>query len=298
MKDKDPNEDEFNQDEQDNINEADDSFGLPDLDFDTLEETGAGDEEEKQEETPEPAADDTVEAAAEEETTEEPAAAPVAEEATAAAGDDKEEEGEETAAGEDSEIAAEEEPAAEAAEAAPRTYVPPKPESNAPKLIAIIVTVIVVSVGVWYFMFYRPQAQAAEKARIEAEAKKAADAKKAAEAKRLEAERKAAEAAANQAADADESAANATAEGTFSTISAPTGRYYVIVESFVDSDLAADYGNKLAAEGVSTTLLAPLEGKKKLHRLALGDYGSFAEAQDAADKLKAEFGETLWVMKY
>ena len=38
MKDKDPNEDEFNQDEQDNINEADDSFGLPDLDFNTLEE--------------------------------------------------------------------------------------------------------------------------------------------------------------------------------------------------------------------------------------------------------------------
>jgi hypothetical protein len=30
MKDKDPNDDEFNKDE-DNINEADDSFGLPDL---------------------------------------------------------------------------------------------------------------------------------------------------------------------------------------------------------------------------------------------------------------------------
>ena len=46
MKDKDPNEDEFNQDDQDNINEADDSFGLPDLDFNTLEDEPESEEPE------------------------------------------------------------------------------------------------------------------------------------------------------------------------------------------------------------------------------------------------------------
>ncbi len=297
MKDKDPNEDEFNQDEQDNINEADDSFGLPDLDFDTLDE--AGEEEEKQEETPAAEEESPAETGAEEPVAETSGEEPVAE-VVAEAAEEQPPTAENTAADTaegDSGIEAEDKGGGEE-EPPQRKYVPPKPESNAPKMIAVILAVIVVSVGVWYFMFYRPQAQAAEKARLEAAAKKETAAKKLAEAKRLEAERKRAEEDANKAADEDESASATTEAGTFNTISAPTGRYYVIVESFVDSDMAADYGNKLAADGVSTTLLAPLEGKKKLHRLALGDYGSFMEAQEAANKLKAEFGETLWVLKY
>ena len=65
MKDKDPNEDEFNKDEQDNINEADDSFGLPDLDFNTLEdEPEAAEPEEEGESTaaeePEEASSDEI----------------------------------------------------------------------------------------------------------------------------------------------------------------------------------------------------------------------------------------------
>jgi hypothetical protein len=29
-----------------------------------------------------------------------------------------------------------------------------------------------------------------------------------------------------------------------------------------------------------------------------GDYGTFVEAQEVANKLKAEFGDGLWVLKY
>jgi sporulation related protein len=279
MKDKDPNEDEFNKDkdEQDNINEADDSFGLPDLDFNTLDEAS-----EEADET-EPESSEEPEAAADSEDT------------------STEDEGSESTSAEENDVIADgetEEPELEDTNEDPpvRSYVPPKPESNAPKVIAAIVVTILVTVGIWYFMFYRPQAAAAEKARIEAvQAKKDADAKIAAEKKRIaEQEKLAAEQATNQAADEDEATLS---EATFSTISEPTGRYYIVIESFIDSDMATDYGNELAKKGIASALLSP-KGERNFHRLTIGDYGTFLEAQEEANKLKAEFGDDLWVLKY
>ena len=173
------------------------------------------------------------------------------------------------------------------------TYVPPKTESNTPKIIIFLIVVVLATAGIWYFGFYRPQA-AAEQAKIEAEAKKVEDAKIAAAKKKAAAERLAAEQAANEAADADESTGD---EAVFTTISDPTGRYYIVIESFVDSDMAADYGKELVTKGFSTALLSP-KGKRKFHRLTMGDYESFVAAQEEANKLKTEFGEDLWVLKY
>ena len=144
-------------------------------------------------------------------------------------------------------------------------------------------------------MFYRPQAAAEEKARIEALAKQQEADRIAAEQKRAEDARLKAEQDANTAADADEAA---NKEATFNIISAPTGRYYIVLNSFLDADMAADYGNKLKAKGVGTTLLAP-KGGKKFNRLALADnFGTFLEAQEEANKRKAEFSNDLWVLKY
>ena len=113
MKDKDPNDEELNKDEQDNINEADDSFGLPDLDFNPLDEES--EEEEK----------------AEEEAVEEVEEEVIIEEESEADEENSEEE--------------------EVAEVR-STYVPPKPESNAPKvIIALLVTIVdLLQSGHWW----------------------------------------------------------------------------------------------------------------------------------------------------
>ena len=265
MKDKDPNDDELNKDEEDNINEADDSFGLPDLEFNELDEEAA---EEESTDSEAENVEDSGDSSEEEFPPEEDADEPFNED--------------------ESEVfdAVEEE--------APKpAYVPPKPESNTPKIIAFLIIVVVATAGIWYFGFYRPKAAAEEKARIEAADMKAKADALAAEKKREE-ERLAAEQLANEAADEDEQASQ---ESAFTTISESTGRYYIVIESFVDSDMAADHGKDLATKGFSTALLSP-QGKRKFHRLTVGDFDTFVAAQEEANKLKAEFGEDLWVLKY
>ncbi len=88
-----------------------------------------------------------------------------------------------------------------------------------------------------------------------------------------------------------------TTRGTLTTINAPTGRTYVIIGSFFDEDLARDYGAKLGKEGVSTTLIMP-SGNKKFYRLSVEDFGSITEAVNSLDGLKANYGNSLWVIKY
>ena len=285
MKKKDPNEDEFNQDDQDNINEADDSFGLPDLDFNTLDEESEQESKEADAESSEEAVEPVTE---EDEVVDEAVEEPEA--------DDQQDDGSddditsERDEGADKEDGNEEETDEDTGKT--RTYVPPKPESNAPKLIAALVITVLVSIGIWYFAFYRPQAAAAEKAKLEQLRKD--EAVKRAAAIKADEERKAEQAARDAAAIEESEAAES---GTFSIITEPTGRYYIVIESFVDSDMAADYGKELAGKGMSTALLSP-QGKRKFHRLTVGDFGSFVEAQEDANKLKAEFGDDLWVLKY
>jgi hypothetical protein len=265
MKDKDPNDDELNKGEEDNINEADDSFGLPDLEFNKLDE-------ESEEESTDSEAENVEES----------------------------EEGsqEEFPPEEDDEPFSEDEAAVfdalEEVKQPRAAYVPPKPESIAPKIIAFLIIVVLATAGIWYFGFYRPKAAAAEKARFEQADRVAKAAALAAEKKRAEEQRLAAEQAVNEAADVDEQASQ---ESAFTTISESTGRYYIVIESFVDSDMATDYGKGLATKGISTALLSP-QGKRKFHRLTVGDFDTFVAAQEEANKLKAEFGEDLWVLKY
>ncbi|MBI1767540.1 MAG: SPOR domain-containing protein [Bacteroidetes bacterium] len=95
-----------------------------------------------------------------------------------------------------------------------------------------------------------------------------------------------------------EAAANAKpADGTIETLADRTGRYYVVVSSSVDGDLAMDRAKKLSAEGKSTKIIPPF-GKWKFYRLCIGDFDSFASAQSNADASKPEYGDALWVLKY
>lgn len=85
--------------------------------------------------------------------------------------------------------------------------------------------------------------------------------------------------------------------GTISTISSRSGKAYIIAGSFIDVDLARDYGNKLAQEGVSTTVIEPY-GKVKYYRLAIADYPTVGDAINNVDQYKAKYGDNIWVLKY
>ena len=262
MEDKDPKDDELNQEGQDDINDADDSFGLPDLDYKPLEDD---------DDTPE------EEIVVEEETTE----TEFFSEETESSDDSHYEEMEEK----------EEEPVRRYS-----SYRQDESDSNAPKIIIAVIAVIIIAAGIWYFGFYRPAE--AEREMIEM-----------AEAQRLEKIRLAEMAAAQQ---AEDEAAIATEEvidevvaeslevverGGITTISEPTSRYYVVIGSFIDVDLATDLGKELAAKGVNTSLISPFS-KKRLFRLCVASFGTYGDATAAANDLKAEYGENLWVLKY
>ena len=262
MADKDPKDEELNQEGQEDINNDDDSFGLPDLDYQPLEETP---EEEEVEVEAEVEVEETADEFGDVHT-------------------------DELAADFEEEVA--EEPVRKYS-----AYRDEESKNNAPMIIVGIVAIILIAAGIWYFGFYRPAAL--ERAQIEQVAAEQAAAERQAE---LDAQRAAEAAAAAEEAEAEADEAQTeddtpTSRGTITTISEPTQRYYVIVGSFIDIDLATDLGKKLAGKGVNTSLIAP-SSQRRLSRLALADYGTYNEAASAAADLKADYGENLWVLKY
>ncbi len=85
--------------------------------------------------------------------------------------------------------------------------------------------------------------------------------------------------------------------GRITNVTSRTGRAYIIAGSFIDVDLANDYGKKLARSGVNTKLISP-EGDNKFFRLSVADYGSIAAAARNLDRLKTVYGDNLWVIKH
>lgn len=166
-----------------------------------------------------------------------------------------------------------------------------EPKSKAPIVIGIIIVLIVALASYLMYQFvFKPNA---EKDKLEQLAKQEKDRKAKEEAARLaqeEEERKKRE--------AEEAAAKAKpAEGAVESLTAPTGRYYVVVASAVDADLVMDYAKKLSAKGVGSKIIPPF-GKWKFNRIAISDHDTFAAGQVAADAAKAEYGNAVWVIKY
>lgn len=89
-----------------------------------------------------------------------------------------------------------------------------------------------------------------------------------------------------------------TDEGSFETINSATGRYYIVLNSFVDEDLAADYARELAGQGVSTYIISP-PGGRGFNRVVIDqDFGSWNEAENMMNEMKGTFGGDIWVLKY
>ena len=104
--------------------------------------------------------------------------------------------------------------------------------------------------------------------------------------------------------------------GAISEISQPSDKYYLIVASFLDNDLAFDYAKKLILSESNVIIIQPFN-TSKFTRVAL-EYETldneiffiptrkiFLKVKDdeiisniGLDKYKDEFDEQLWVLKY
>ncbi len=291
---KDVEEEIIGEGEQEDINEADDTFGLPDIDLKPLDELDEV-EEEIPDDNPvdEPPSEGDI---PDDNPIDEPAKPTNEEEVTSPDQIDNEfEESEDDLAGkQEQESVGSEDDKTEYKPAFQKKYEYKEEKSAAPKIILSIIGVLLIAAGVYYFGFYAPEqkAVAEKKAQDDAAAKKIADDE--ARDRKLEQDRLAREQAEADALAAQEE--QIPTVGEINIITEPTGRYYVVIGSFVDEDLAMDYGKDLSELGIGSMILRP--GQGKFNRLALSDFGSWNEAQLEADNLKSEYSDALWVLKY
>ena len=85
--------------------------------------------------------------------------------------------------------------------------------------------------------------------------------------------------------------------GAISEISQPLDKYYLIVASFLDNDLAFDYAEKLILSGSNVIIILDFH-VRYFTRVALLEYETLDKANVGLDKYKNEFDEQLWVLKY
>lgn len=207
--------------------------------------------------------------------------------------------------------------------------------SNGKKIVIVIAIAVVIVglVGAWYGFMYIPEQEAKEKARQEEIAKKKAAAKK----KKLQeqaAKKKAKyddwlvkangefeqenwDAAMRSYSEAStlfpkeqypqdqlvlvneklEEIASKLEGGTVETIPEATGRFYIIVSSSIDGDLAMDYAKQKAEEGESVKIIEPF-GSNKFYRVSLDDFETRDEANAASGSFNSVDGDEIWILKY
>lgn len=193
-------------------------------------------------------------------------------------------------------------------------------------IILIIVFVLAALVGAWYWFMYKPEQEAKERARQEQLAREKA-----------EQERLAQEQAQNQLRydklilDADSlfilrrwenarslyidalailpdqtyprdqiTLINSKLEmsaGEVETITERTGRFYVIISSSLDDDLAMDYANKLSDVGNNVKVVEHQMNKNTYFGVSLGDYDTWDQAVSATLEFNS-YGEGVWVLKW
>jgi hypothetical protein len=253
---------------QENLDSSDDTFGLPEIEYEPLQRNDRVEEEVTENEVHEPQAESPIT-----ENEDQP-----------------------------SEIPAEEEQVREEFVEDNQFYEPSysysyQDEKPAiwPKVLGVFLIILIAGGAVWYFVDIRPKQLAKDaKERRELLAQQEEARKKEAEklaAQRLaDEERKKAAAAPAQ--------AEAPPAGTIETLSGRSGRYYVVVASAIDGDLIMDYAKKLSSKGVTSTIIPPF-GKTKFHRLAVATGDTYENAQATADGMKGgDYGDKVWVVKY
>lgn len=161
-----------------------------------------------------------------------------------------------------------------------------------PKVIGVVIFLLVAAGVYWFFGIYQPKQKAAEEARRKEEANRAAMVE-AREKARLDSLASVAES--KRIAD---SIANAKPLiGEIIKLSERTGKFYVVVASSIDGDLIMDEAQRLSPKGVSSKIIPPF-GKNKFYRLAVAEGDSYDDAQAIADGLKEQYAGKAWVLKY
>lgn len=78
---------------------------------------------------------------------------------------------------------------------------------------------------------------------------------------------------------------------------AASPRYFVVVGSFIDEDMALDYSARLNRQNKNTYLVYPY-GEIAFYRLAIGEFSTLAQAVELLEEHQANYKENLWVLKY
>ncbi len=163
-----------------------------------------------------------------------------------------------------------------------------------PKVLGVLLVLLIAGGAAWYFALYRPQ-QLQEEAKLKRDRIIAQEDARKKEAARLEEQRRLAD---EQKKSAAAAAVATPPAGTIETLNDRQGRYFVVVASSIDGDLIMDYAKKLSAKGVTSHIIPPF-GKTKFHRLAVADGDTYANAQATADGMKGgDYGDKIWVIKY
>jgi hypothetical protein len=174
----------------------------------------------------------------------------------------------------------------------PSAYVQDEPSSKAPVVLVVVIALVVLVAGYLIYNFVIKPRNEAERVKKEQLAKEANLKRQQEEAAR-QAKLKEEEERRRQ----EELAKMKPAVGTIETLTGRTRRYYVVVTSDIDDDLLMDFARKLSLKGINTKIIPPF-GEKKFYRLAIADHDTFALAQKNADDVKADYGGTVWVLKY
>lgn len=85
--------------------------------------------------------------------------------------------------------------------------------------------------------------------------------------------------------------------GQKEVLTARTGRYYVVVGSFLDGDFAENFTSRLVSKGYNVRLLIPV-GDVLYYRVAISESATFQEAVEDAERWKAEFGGEVWATRH
>jgi septal ring-binding cell division protein DamX len=198
--------------------------------------------------------------------------------------------------------------------------------------VIVVVIVLAGSIGAWYWFSYLPEQVAKEKARLEQLAKEEAALK----ALEIEVQKQAQYDNLIQNADSEFQAENwegaksiysealslypaqsypqeqitlidaelaelaaieAAKPGTIEMLTRATGRYYVILSSSIDDDLAMDSAKRLAKKKINIKILETHDAKHTYFAVSPGDYDTRAEAEAAIESFSTH-GNGLWVLKY
>lgn len=74
-------------------------------------------------------------------------------------------------------------------------------------------------------------------------------------------------------------------------------QYYLIVSSTTSEKLALDQAEILKQKSNNLWIIYPF-GDNTNYRLSIGQFSSFGEASKAMEKSKADFGDSIWILKY